>query len=562
MTDWDDRIVDSALHELAGRQPPDLSARIVIALRESANESAPGSLPQLRESQNELLAAQRSRSQAVLLAAAFLILGLVSSYVVQSAIADTQPVARQAERVALQVEWGAVEFVSVGAQRPGPILRTGEAAMVPASCGARMLAAEPSRFRLGVFPTLQVEPATELEVRSMEFSMQNGVVAATSLTIGVVVGMVTWNALASPGVAASGEVVRLKADGDAGKDFAGENARLLARLQTLEQENARLMTMREGAPDLPVPTAPEVEVEPVKDPKPAVAMMFQDPKYADILSEVDWSLMGKTTLAMQPLMDELVRMVEEGGEVSPELGAKIEKLNADLVAQMPVILKAGLPGTGANGAYTHPLVVANTLATTLQAAGMPLDAAQSSALTGLVRSFSAELDGVANGQYEFEAETVMRETEAKDRFYKEMSQRLTPEQFAAIYPKGSTDFDGLNLFGTGLMTRQLVRPIRAANAAEFGRSAGNHLADALRLNDEDTVKLRSVIESISASNSELWGGAASPAERDLRFVRAGRTKVALANQVAILREVSRRFTLTPEQKKKLATMSGVLIPMH
>ena len=95
---------------------------------------------------------------------------------------------------------------------------------------------------------------------------------------------------------------------------------------------------------------------------------------------------------MQPLMNELVRALEEDGEIPPELAVKIEQLNANLIGQVPALLKAGLPGRGPNGAYTHPLVVSNILAKTLQAAGKPLDQAQSAALSGLVKSFGSELD--------------------------------------------------------------------------------------------------------------------------------------------------------------------------
>jgi hypothetical protein len=562
MNDWQDRIVDSALHELGGRTPPDLSARIVIALSEASSTSQLGDLPMLQETRRRWL-------PSILLAAACLCIGLLAAYVTRYAFDESPSMDVRAERVALRVHAGEVAFVFAevpSAAAPKSllqplVLRAGDGAMVPVHCGARLLAAEHSRLRLGVFPMLEVAPATELEVRSMEFSMKNGVVAATSLTIGVVAGMVTWNALASPGVAASGEVVHLQAEGTEGKDYVAENARLLQRLSALEQENARLMTMREGVAAAAVveePVAPEV----LETPEPATAAMFDDPKYADMLSQVDWALMGKTTLEMQPLMNELVRSLEETGEVSPEVAVALEKLNANLLAQLPTIMKAGLPGTGANGAYTHPLVVANTLATTLQAAGQPLDGAQSAALAGLVRSFTAELDSVAGGQYEFEAETVMHEVDAKDRFYAEMSQRLTPEQFAAIYPKGSTEFDGVSLFGSGLMTRFLVNPVDASNAAEFARSAGNRLGDKLHFSDADTVKLRGLIETIAGQNAKLWGQPASVAESKLRFLRAGRTKTAMANQVAMLRAISRQFSLSPEQKQALAEMSGVLVPLH
>ena len=55
MNDWQDRIVDSALHELGGRTPPDLSARIVIALSEASSTSQLGDLPMLQETRRRWL---------------------------------------------------------------------------------------------------------------------------------------------------------------------------------------------------------------------------------------------------------------------------------------------------------------------------------------------------------------------------------------------------------------------------------------------------------------------------------------------------------------------------
>ena len=554
MTDWEDRLIDSALQEVGGQQPPDLSARILIAL----GEDAPGELPVLQ-------APPRKFAASALLAAAFLCLGMLTAYVVSYAFDDghksTASAERIAERVVLHVATGAVEFVSAEAERPGEVVAAGEAAIVSAHRGARLFASTDSRLRLGVFPTLQVRPDTELEVRSMGFSMKNGVVAATSLTIGVVAGIVTWDAMSGPEVRASGEVVHLEAEAPDTKDYLAENARLLARVQALEQQNAQLLTVREGvasqaAPEQPAPAEADAK------PEVATALMFKDTKYADVLSQINWSAMGKASFEIQPLLNELVRILEEDGEISTEIAVQLEKLNTHLVGEIPTLLKAGLPGTGPNGAYTHPLVVANTLASTLHAAGQPLDGAQSAALAGLVRSFSAELDGVAAGQYEFESETMMHEIEAKDRFYAEMSQRLTPEQFAAIYPKGSTDFDGLSLFGSGLMTRHLLRPIKAANAADFARRAGNRMADELGFNDADTARLRTVLESVAGANTEMWGKPSSAVERKLKFLRAGRTKAALSNQVAMLRAVSRQFQLTAEQKKKLFSLQGVMVPLY
>lgn len=390
--------------------------------------------------------------------------------------------------------------------------------------------------------------------------MKNGVVAASSLTVGVIAGMVIWNSVNGPVAASPGDVVHLEAEKDT-SSLQAENSRLLARIRELEQENDQLMAVREKAPKPDLVEEPIVDVKPeVAEPIAAPAVIAAD-EYADALKDIDWELMGKTTLEMQPLMAELVRAMQEDGEVPPELAIKIQQLNANLLGQVPDLLEAGLPGTGANGAYTHPIVVSNVLANTLQAAGQPLDAAQTSALEGLVRSFGVELDSVEGGQYEFDAEKILREIETKERFYEEMSSRLTPEQFATIFPEGTTELDGVSLFGTGLMSRQFINPIAAKDASEFARRTGSRLGEELRLDEANTKKLRSIIETMTANASELWQHPSTVAERKLNMLRRGRTDAALRHQIAVLREISRQIPLNEQQRKTLANLKRVLVPL-
>ena len=569
--DWHDRAIDTALREVGGQRPPDLSARIMLALREHPQ----GDLPMLQKRQEPRAS---SRVTSFAMAAACVLLGLLLGVSLVHALRGPDGQKHTvSEQVEVRVLRGEVAFAAavvdgrVGHDAPGSrpgsnadsytAVTSRDRIQVFARTGTRIHASRAARVQVGFFPTLQVAADTELEVRSMEFSMKNGVVAASSLTIGVVVGMVSWSAWGNSGTAVAGETVELKAGQDQ-TTLAAENARLLARLTSLEQENGRLMTMRENAPKVAAPAAPdEPAVEEVAPPKPATASMFDAGQYADALKDVDWAKMGEATFAMQPLMNELVKVLEETGDVPPELAIKIQELNGNLLAGVPAMIKAGLPGTGPNGAYTHPLVVANTLASTLQAAGHALDPGQQAALDGLVKSFGAELHGVADGQYEFAGESLLREVEAKDRFYEEMSQRLTPEQFAAIYPKGSTEYDGLSLFGSGLLTRQFVKPIEAKSATEFARRAGTRIGDELGLNDAETKQLRAVIESSSAGVPELWQHPGSLAERKLNFLRKGRTMAAMRHQVSMMRQIVRTMNLSAEQKQKLMSFRGVLVPL-
>lgn len=566
MNDWDDRAVDAALHELHGSKPPDLSARVLLALR----EAEAGHLPVLRRDPSP-------RPLWSWLAAAAMV--LVTVAVTWVYWANTMP-GRTDERIAmveLAVLDGVIEMVearsegliatsvaagnrAVFAARAGNRLRNRATAADPPAIGLPAIGQSASG-RLGEFGVVTLQAQTELEVRSMEFTVKNGVVAASALTLSVVAGVFTWHSLTRGETAAAGEVVRMEARGDTSPTLVAENERLRQRVLDLERQNEGLQTSRTAAPAAPTPVVVDA-AKPEKPMEPATAaVMFDDPKFADALAKVDWRLVGDVTKEMQPLLAELMAAMEKDGEVPPELAIKIQQLNSQLVAQLPGILKAGLPGFGANGAYTHPLFVANSLASTLASAGLSLDATQRDAIAGLVRSFSVENQALSDQPREYDLERLLAETEMKERFYSEVASRLTPEQYASIYPDGSTDYDGANLFRPSLMTRAYSDAVPVKDAADYARVASNRLGEELGLDEAASNKVRSIVESMAARSPEMFQTPANATETKLRMLRSGRATAAMKQQIAFLREVQRQVNLTPEQQKKLAGLKRVLVPL-
>ncbi len=551
MTDWEDRVVDSALQELHGSKPPDLSARVLLALR----EAAPGPLPRLAEpSRRRGPTFVRATVAAALFAAATWF--VLDRFAGPSAAPD-QVIAHVAVDVAIgELAWTPAGHVAPALLFPGR--SSGHLVLAP---GTRLHSEPASIFSLGTFGDLSTRPFTELEVKTMEFRKEHGVVAATFLTLGVVTGGVAWQALGRNEVATAGEVVRLESNGTNANAVA-ENAQLKQRIAELEQ---RLAAQQSNAARSDVtPSAAKVQPD---APKPATAepvassMLFTDPKYAEALAGIDWAQMGAVTNEMAPLLAELVAaMGKEGAEVPMDLAIKIQQLNSKLLAGVPTMLKAGLPGFGPNGTYTHPLVVANTLANTLAAAGQSLTPAQQRTLEGLVKVFSSEAQGIADSSRTFSLEQMLAETEMKDRFFKEIGSQLTPEQAAAMNPKGAGKYDGSSLFSAGLMTQAHAQPIPARDAAEFARVAGGRIADRLGLDEATAAQVRTLLAQASAS-PELWQDRGDATETSLRMMRSGRTQAALRNQLHWMQQIQQQVNLTPEQREKLAKMNHVLVPL-
>lgn len=556
MNEWEDRLIDASLHELHGRRPPDLSSRVLSALQHAPVDPSPVAVIGGR-------APGRNWRRAFLCLVAAALVGFVLAPGVQYLLGSRDP--RAGEQVVARLEIpvlsGALECVEVaGGHESVSRYTSGASAPFVARPGNRLRSGASCSALLGPFGSIGSVSSMELEVQSMEFTWKSGAVAASSLTLAVVAGVVTWHGLTNTQTAAAGQTLTLHAD--AGRDeaaaLAAENDRLRRRIEQLESENTQLKHVPTRDPVEPA----VVEAPPAPPPAPeADPMVFNDEAYGKALAAVDWKTMGAVTKEMAPLLAQLVEAMANGEELPTELAIKIQELNSKLVAQVPALLKAGLPGIGPNGAYTHPLVVANVLANTLTAAGLPLSGAQQAKVEGLVRAFSAENQSIAAATHEFEIERLLAEVEMKDRFYSEVASQLAPDQHDAMYPKGATGYDGANLFGTGLMTRPYSEGLAASDPAEFARLASSRLGEDLGLDEATTAKVRAVVERGTAAAPELWRDPADATERNLRMWKAGRTTAALRRQIEMMREIQRQVPMTPEQAKKFRALRGVLVPL-
>lgn len=545
--DWDDRAIDAALHELHGSRPPDLSARVLLALQQQRH----GDLPVLRR-------VQKPRLSAWLAAAALLLAAVAIGFSVAGGPLRVEPAVAAA--VELTVVDGVFECVEITpAGRRATEVGPGAPFVFAARAGNRLRCAIASAGHLGPFGRIVALPQTELEVRSMEFSVKNGVVAASALTLSVVAGVVTWHSLARSESAAAGEVVRMEAPAEGAATLAVENQRLRDRIAELERRNEALAAQAVRSEATPAARPPEPAAAAPAE-AVAVAALFHDDRFA-LLDGLDWATIGTVTNEMAPLLLQLLDEMEKTGEVPTELAIKIQELNSKLVAQVPEMLKAGMPGFGPNGTYTHPIVVGNTLGAALQAAGQPLDGAQQQKIAGLVRAFGAENQAIVDQGREFDLEHMLAETEMKDRFYKEVGSLLTPEQFAKVYPDGAAGYDGISLFGTGLMTRPYTEAVDAKDAGDFARITSNKLGEQLGLDESTATKVRAVIERVAASSPEVWQDKAGAVETRLRMLKSGRTPAALRQQIAMMREIQRQVPLSAEQKKKLASLKRIYVPL-
>lgn len=549
--DWQDRLLDQALRELHGAPPPDLSARVLDALdaeHGAARTAASGPAPRL----------VRRRGLPLWLlgvaAAAGIVVGLIATQWRGVAI-PALPAREMTPPLTLAAVRGEVACVRFVDRAPETTwLEAGSQIGWPARAGNRLRSAAGCDLLVAPFGSFTLAQTTELEVRSMEFSLKNGVVAASSLTIAVVAGVVTWHALTRSETANAGEVMRLPAQTQMPEPtLLAENERLRQRIADLEQQALQTQAARTAAPLIgPAAAEPQPVVAPVEIAVGGVA--FDDPRYAEALAAVDWQLVGKTTRDLSPLLADLMKRLAAGEEMPLDVMAKIQALNANLVGQLPELMKAKLPGFGPNGTFTHPLVIANSLASTLAASGLPLNDAQRGAIDGLVKMFASENEALAGQSRDFDIEQLAAEAEMKDRYYHELSSRLSPEQFAAMYPEGASNFAGGSLFNSSLMTQPYAEPVPSKDGADFARIAAGKLREYVGLDDAKVAQAQAVIERYAANAPELWQGSGSGPRP------AGTVLMALRMQVQFLQEIKRTVGLTPEQLAKLKNMRRFLMP--
>lgn len=373
-----------------------------------------------------------------------------------------------------------------------------------------------------------------------------------ALAIAAVAGVAAWSLLHDRAVVvAAGET----------SSPTDRTAELEAEIARLQQRLTEATTERTAA----APTTNDVAATPTEaaatPPPAAVSAAFVDARYAEVLAKVDWAKIGEVTKEMQPMLVELLKQAAETGKPSTELALKLQELNGKLVSQVPAMLQSGAPGFGPNGAYTHPLFVANSLAATLAAGGKTLDPNQLAAIDGLVKSFAAENDAVAAAPRGFELERLLAETEMKDRFFAEVTSRLTPDQQAMLYPRDMAEYDGANLFGTGLMVRPYAAAIPAKDPADFARLASNRMTEDLGLDDAAAARVRSILEASATRATESFAMPVDATEKTMRMMRKGRAAAALRAQLDAMRAIERDGGLTADQLAKLRKAQQILVPV-
>lgn len=289
---------------------------------------------------------------------------------------------------------------------------------------------------------------------------------------------------------------------------------------------------------------------------------FSFPDYDEALSKVDWKSVGTTTRQMLPVLEGLRKSSMNGGKLDLAAAGRTQQLNGALIHEASKINEA-LPGTGVNGAYTHPSFMANAIAATLEDAGKPLTDTQSEALGKLGRDFSDREKLRAQGydEHALGLQKVLDEAALKDQFFEGASAILTPEQRDLLWPAATRGLVGWDLFSSGLLLAQLIRPLVVKDRDAFAADVGKQLAAVAKAGPDRKEAVHAAAAAWAAELPEAWF------EKDTETLSGMQPIMAVAfveelgkREVPLLQKVAGDLGLPEESAKAVRGLPVVFFP--
>ncbi|MDF1661063.1 MAG: hypothetical protein P1V97_04795 [Planctomycetota bacterium] len=174
-----------------------------------------------------------------------------------------------------------------------------------------------------------------------------------------------------------------------------------------------------------------------------------------VFDKADWKQLGVSIKDMNKLMPELMKSIAKGEQPNPALMTKLQKSNMVLAA-FAIQSASELEGTGPNGAFTHPAVMANLVHSLLEESGDPLSEEQSKQVSAFGDTWlqeTANHDKSYNAD-SFQLEKMINEVDTKQRFIDGVRNILTDSQQALLFNAETTGRLGVDLLSPGLVYTQ------------------------------------------------------------------------------------------------------------
>ena len=267
------------------------------------------------------------------------------------------------------------------------------------------------------------------------------------------------------------------------------------------------------------------------------------------LEAQDWGKAGEAVAKLLPLLDTLTASLATGAELDQTSMLDIPKWNSPLQALAIDLVQKGVPGTGANGSFSHPAVSVNLVRATLEQGGLPLSADQHARLNDMGDRFVQEDERrqVGYGEGVLKLQMLLDEAALKDRFYAEIDAMLTEAQVNLLHPPAVRGRLGVDLFSSGIVWHTVAKPVQYKDVDDLARSLARTLMAQYKFTDEE----RPVIDDAAAA----WARSFSPedlaASADKVYVESAALTGGLASGWARVDVVRRAAQHTLALKRTL-----------
>jgi len=389
-------------------------------------------------------------------------------------------------------------------------------------------------------------------------------VTASVITLGVGLGL-GWfaNSLAGPadapvteresGPERPGEELRLRAEDMPrleGSAASKREAALQAEVKALREQVGGLTAEK---------AALEQERLAALQPFDPKALRFGIGGATPNFDKADWGQLASHVGEMAKLMPRLRDDLAAGKEPGPEVQQQLEEHNTPL-AIFAISTAAELKGSGPNGAYTHPAVIANLIRAALLAANDALSPAQELAIVTLGNAWAADAERSAKALAPDAPAlaTTVAEVDAKQRFLESAKAQLTVSQRAVLFHPETEGRMGLDLLSPGLVYMHHT-DAGVLNAEALPAKVIASLIGGAGLKDVDQAAYLDVGQRWIAD--QPWGmEPRSARDPDTMFPTVETMQAFARAQVAATVRVLERGQLTPEQAAKLRKLSIVITP--
>ena len=290
---------------------------------------------------------------------------------------------------------------------------------------------------------------------------------------------------------------------------------------------------------------------------------FGSDEFHQALATIDWGVVGGNMKDMVPLMAKLAEAIANGEQPDLEAVGDIQKLNAELLKAAKIISDQKVPGSGINGAFTHPVIAANQIYAALSAAGHALDDDQRAALDRIMKEHAAKDPTlrIAGSETEMQLEALAKEAQLKHEFYTQARGLLNKDQFDALYHKDTAGHSSLDLFGSGLMLSQYAQPLSVTGPEQMAQKTTQALSSQLGLTGDAAKQLESTISEWSRTYPEsYWDTKASALEHN-RMMKTSRIRDAITRQVQLRQMILQNVTLTAAQRRQVNRGSKFIVPL-